>query len=228
MPDISSQILGIQRQQEEELTKTVGRNLGINYIDLIHYQIPADVLQVFSEEEAKKYRVIAYSRVGNTVNYATINVMSEDQKIFVNSRAIEKKLIFKKNICSQTSFNYCLAMYQKIKTDKAAKVEKARIDKLKDWANIVKTLDDITSQIAKVSTTELVDLVLAGAINLNASDVHIESTTLGSRLRYRIDGVLQDVAELKKEQYKALLNRIKNTAKLKLDLSNMPQDGRFE
>ncbi len=77
------------------------------------------------------------------------------------------------------------------------------------------------------NTTELLGIVLAGAINLNASDIHLEPEEEKNQLRVRIDGILQDVLELDKKVYQSLLSRIKLLSKLKLNVSDRPQDGRF-
>lgn len=77
------------------------------------------------------------------------------------------------------------------------------------------------------STTELVGVILAGAIGLNASDIHIEPEEERVRLRIRLDGVLHDILDLNLNLYHRLLSRIKLLSKLKLNVTNKPQDGRF-
>jgi type II secretory ATPase GspE/PulE/Tfp pilus assembly ATPase PilB-like protein len=71
-------------------------------------------------------------------------------------------------------------------------------------------------------------VIFAGAVNTDASDVHIEPAENDCRLRLRIDGVLQDIANMPIESYKKLNSRIKYSAKLKMDVTTVPQDGRFQ
>lgn len=77
------------------------------------------------------------------------------------------------------------------------------------------------------NTTNLLDTILFGAIVLQASDIHIEPQEAQVRLRARIDGVLQDVLMLEQEIYQALLSRLKLLSKIKLNIVDNPQDGRF-
>jgi len=77
------------------------------------------------------------------------------------------------------------------------------------------------------NTTDLLGIVLIGAINLKASDIHIEPEEEKVQFRIRIDGILQDVLKIETKKYKALLSRIKLLSKLKLNVSDRPQDGRF-
>ncbi len=85
----------------------------------------------------------------------------------------------------------------------------------------------IIEQNFKSDISDLVNVVLVGAIHLGASDIHFEPREEDVRLRIRIDGMLQDVLNLPKEIYKFILSRIKLLAGLKLNIHDRPQDGSF-
>ncbi|MFA6376790.1 MAG: GspE/PulE family protein [Candidatus Paceibacterota bacterium] len=88
---------------------------------------------------------------------------------------------------------------------------------------------EIEKRIAEtdVTITQVIEIILAGAIALNTSDIHIEGQENDAKLRVRLDGVLQDVMALNRKPYDALLSRIKLLSEMKLNVSNKPQDGRF-
>jgi len=97
-------------------------------------------------------------------------------------------------------------------------------------AESVKSIVDFGKQIKEHlagNTTELVDVVLAGAIGLQASDIHVEPQEENCRIRVRIDGVLRDVIDLDLATYHNLLSRLKLLSKIKLNITDKPQDGRF-
>jgi type II secretory ATPase GspE/PulE/Tfp pilus assembly ATPase PilB-like protein len=75
--------------------------------------------------------------------------------------------------------------------------------------------------------SELVSKILGGAISLEASDIHIEPEEERAKLRIRMDGILHDVLNFGLPTYRALLSRIKLLSKLKLNVTDRPQDGRF-
>lgn len=77
------------------------------------------------------------------------------------------------------------------------------------------------------NTTNLLDIILFGAVHLEASDIHLEPQADDIRLRVRLDGILQDAAFFKKDIYHNLLSRLKLLSKLKLNVTDKPQDGRF-
>lgn len=78
-----------------------------------------------------------------------------------------------------------------------------------------------------VSATELLEIILAGAISLDASDLHIEPEQEKTKLRVRVDGILHDVVFFDFKPYKTLLSRIKLLSGIKLNITDRPQDGRF-
>jgi len=101
---------------------------------------------------------------------------------------------------------------------------------LKEAQQNIKHLPDLKKAVEDSlvkTTTDLLNAMLVGAIVLNGSDVHIEPQKNDARLRLRIDGILQDVALFEKKLYKSLLSRIKLTSKVKLNITDRPQDGRF-
>jgi general secretion pathway protein E len=124
---------------------------------------------------------------------------------------------------------YAFSLYNKVvpKTSSAVQVKVTGAQK-ETFATGIQGVADLQSKLAQVSTTELLDTLFAGALSLSASDIHLEPGEVKLKARYRIDGVLQDVVELPMSVHKSLASRIKFLAKLKLDVTTLPQDGRFE
>ncbi|KPJ73723.1 hypothetical protein AMJ48_00825 [Parcubacteria bacterium DG_74_1] len=94
----------------------------------------------------------------------------------------------------------------------------------------VKNIADFKEKIVtsfKKEVTEILEIILGGAIALEVSDIHIEPLEEKVKIRSRVDGILQDVLFIEKGTYEALLSRIKLTSGLKLNITDRPQDGRF-
>ena len=101
-------------------------------------------------------------------------------------------------------------------------IEETKRD-IKDIAGFKKKLEERLAQ----SVTELLDIILFGSIILDASDIHVEPQENDARLRIRLDGILQDVIFFDHVVYHHLLSRLKLLSKLKLNITDKPQDGRF-
>jgi len=106
-----------------------------------------------------------------------------------------------------------------IKPEIIQKLEK----EIKDISDFKKNIENFLEK----STTELLEIILGGAIKLNVSDIHIEPVKKETKLRIRVDGILQDVLLFEEKIYRALLSRIKIVSGLKLNIAKSPQDGRF-
>lgn len=94
----------------------------------------------------------------------------------------------------------------------------------------IKNISDLKKEVEKSlikSATEILEIILGGAISLSASDVHIEPEEEMAKIRVRIDGVLLDVITPEKKIYEVLLSRIKLLSGLKLNINDRPQDGRL-
>src|SRR5690606_4859968 len=103
-----------------------------------------------------------------------------------------------------------------------------------DMTRKVTGLDDVKKLIEESLTmkrayrvSKILEIIFAGAVALNASDVHLEPEESGLRLRYRLDGVLVDVLKFDLETFELILSPIKLTSELKLNIKDRAQDGRF-
>jgi len=93
-------------------------------------------------------------------------------------------------------------------------------------ANVAVLEKEFQSTLQK-GATEILEVVFGGGFSLAASDIHVEPGENGAKIRFRLDGMLQEVLSLGKETYSTFLSRIKLIAGLKLNITDRPQDGRF-
>lgn len=100
---------------------------------------------------------------------------------------------------------------------------KALESAIKDLAGLKKAIEsNLTLDISR-----LIEVLFAGAVLLNGSDLHIEPEETEIKLRIRIDGMLHEILKIDKAVYKRLLSRIKLSSGIKLNISDTSQDGRF-
>lgn len=226
--NIQSVIKGYSRQKEEEQTRLVAVENNLPYINLVNYPFTGDVLGFVPEETAKKYAVVAFQRLGNIVRVATPFPFAPGLDEAMNQLGGENKIRFEPHFCSQTSINYALDQYSKL-VKPAAKQTKAEAEEesVEQFLKNVADLEDFGGAIQRVSTTKLFETILSGAIAFNASDIHFEPQAQFIRVRFRVNGELQDVAQITVESYHLLNSRVKNLSGLKLNKNAGPQDGRF-
>ncbi len=219
----------IKRGSEEKNYKDYAKKLHLEYVDLTSYPISPTVLNIIAQEDALKCQTISYLRAGNKVKIATTSPESEDFKNLINSLKEKTGFDFITAITSPADIKSALKLYGLTKTELRKENEVIEISKeeKEKFEQSIKSLRDLKEGLKKVPTTYLLDLILTGALKTEASDIHIESGEKETVIRYRMDGVLHPVISIDKETTKAIISRIKFLAKLKLDTSKLPQDGKF-
>ena len=85
----------------------------------------------------------------------------------------------------------------------------------------------VVEENLELKTSDVIDIIFSGSIGLGASDIHFEPQETQGRLRVRLDGILQDVLLFDLKIYQGLISRIKLLSKVKLNITDKPQDGRF-
>jgi len=101
------------------------------------------------------------------------------------------------------------------------------IKKVKSAKDIEESIETVLAQKKSYRISRILEIILAGAISVDASDIHIEPEESSVRLRYRLDGVLNDILNIDPSIYNLLLSRIKLISNLKLNIKGKAQDGRF-
>lgn len=229
MVDIETTLKYISREEEEKQAQVLAKKYKLSYISLMDYPVLPDVLNIIPEEIAKKERIVAYLRVGKEVKTASAEPSNKNLASVLEKIKQASGYNFSLAVCSQSSYRYAMELYRLFPKTAPTK-EKIEVSKKEEekFKQEIKDLTELKDKIKKVSTTELLDIIFAGAIASESSDIHLEPEEKEMKIRYRIDGVLQDITHLPLSAHKTLLSRIKYLAKLKLDITAKPQDGRFD
>lgn len=227
--DIGKLVNLFSREDEEKQAATTAKKFGMPYINLVGFPIEPDDLQIIPEELAKKYRVVSYQKLNNQIRIATENPENPGLMQFLKQMATTTNQDFIPTVCSPTSLEYALKNYEFIAPPPPT-LDKLVVsqDVLTTAQGQLTTLSGIAAKIRSVTTSQLLEMIFGGAINIGASDVHIEPAEKEVRLRYRIDGVLQDIVGLPTEVYRQAANRIKYLSQMHLDNQKSAQDGRFD
>ena len=220
----------LRREQEEQKAKDLADKLGFSYLDLRVSPIDEYALILAKKEEAMNSKAAIIQKRQKELYVTAVDPDFEPTKNFINSLKAQGYGV-KIFITSQSNLQRAWGKYDLIKVKKVI-TKKAEIDaeQLKKIEEGLTTIKDLADKIEKVknSATELLNTIIAAALKLEASDVHMEIVSKDeTRLRFRIDGVLQDAGGIPFASFKLLLSRIKMLAGMKLNIHDTPQDGRF-
>ena len=224
--DLQSVVRNFDRQQEEQQTAAFAAQKGLPYINLVSYPFVGDILGLIPEETAKTYEIAAFLRSDRTVRVASPDPFKQGLAEVMAELGKKLGVTFQPFICSPTSIRYALERYE-ILIAKPKQEIKLTQEQGASQREVVGSLQELKDAVSRVSTTELLETIISGALSLDASDVHFEPMATSVHVRFRIDGRLIPAVELPEKTYKLLSSRIKTAAKIKLDIKHVAQDGRM-
>lgn len=228
---VSDKLLAkMQHRSEEEETAQFAASLGLPYIDTNIVPVSADSLKLIAETDARKFGVAMIQKKGKIASIVATNPAKEETEEFLRGFSERLGLQIKLFVISNYNFEKVLEKYKKIVFAEILDQLNLTIgeETLSGFESALKELITLKERIKELPVTQVMNIIMAGAYQLGASDVHIEPEEKDFRLRYRIDGVLQDVAFFPLNIHKKIATRIKMMSGMKLNLNDIAQDGTFE
>jgi len=218
----------IRLEQEEKAVEHAAAVAGIPYVNLKGFPITPEALRLLPEERARELKMMPFLLHGEELRIGAVD--AKDQAVIDTAFQIGErhKLHPEIYLISEDGFEKAVEFYKTLPKILEVKkgVEISEEDVARYQAQIHK-VQDVQPLIESVSITDLISVIMAAALEIGTSDVHIEAEEKGIELRYRIDGILQNVALIPRDRWDQLINRIKLIAGLKMNLDSVPQDGRF-
>ncbi len=227
--ELQDKMKEIKLKSKEDEVEAKAQDLNVGYINLKGIPIMPEALRVVPEETSRKFSLICfYYKEMKEIRVAIMEYSQEVQKYLEELSQQYKGIPVRIYLTSQNSMDYAIEMYKAL----------PKIEKYKDDVKILeKDISQAHSQVSdliqlgeklkKASVTEILSLVILTAVKSDSSDIHIEAEEQGIHLRFRIDGVLHDIATLDRDIWEKLVSRIKLDAKLKINIKDQPQDGSF-
>jgi type IV pilus assembly protein PilB len=226
----------LHASEAEQLAQVLAEKYSLPYIDLSKFAINTDALRLVPEAEARAANLAAFKLTGRNLFLALLSPQNEKTQVVLNDLR-NKNYVLNLYLGSEASLERAWERYSEISRSAHTKAGVIDItdEEIVKMAKEVKTLADAQKLIeaeSKIAREEgsisgLLEIVLAGGIATNASDIHVEPQEEQVRLRYRLDGVLQDVAFVEPPLYRHLLSRVKLISGLKLNVQKSAQDGRL-
>ena len=224
----------LRKTEEEGLTSKMADNYGLPYVDLSITPINIESLRFISELEAREAQMAPFNSVDKKIDIAILSPKNTETKKIIK-RLQDKGYIVNLFMASHMSLAKVWERYKDLSYSFETKSGALDIsnEQITDFLNEVHTTNDVIKLIQEILSlkkgykiSRILEIILAGAISTNASDIHLEPEESYIRLRYRLDGMLTDILNFDKETFKLLLSRIKLISNLKLNVSGA-QDGRF-
>lgn len=208
--------------KEEDMLRVLSEQLRIPYIDLLHYKFDPEAVRLLPEIQARRFRAIVLENKPDGVLVGMsdpTNIFAYDEISRLLKRPIKLAVVREKELLRTIDTVYR-------RTDEISGYAEQLSDELAegdiDLASLVSSAD-----VADAPVVRMLSSLFEDAVQIGASDIHIEPDETVLRIRQRVDGVLQEHIMDEVRIAQALVLRLKLMAGLDISEKRLPQDGRF-
>jgi len=225
---LSQILIDLKYVKKKDLLVTLSQDLNIPLINLNKYSIDPTVIELVPREIARHYQLIPLSKMGPTITIAVadpLNIFALDDIKSLTGFDVRLVLADADDIISAIEEYYGKHTHEEIQTVIEHMGEPEVIVSVEEGEESPQQLIKLTQEMPIVRAT---NMILTEAVRLQASDVLIEPMESETRIRYRIDGLLQNARTLPKTLHEAIISRIKVMSELNIAERRLPQDGRLK
>mgnify|MGYP001558678972 CR=1 FL=1 len=231
----NERVRALRKKEEEELAASLSHHHGVPYLDLSTHPINIDALRIMKEADARSAKIAVFDVMDKKIRVAILSP-ENNQTVETIEELRHRGFIPEIFMVSHQSLEKVWDRYRDLSYSMETKsgaldisneetIELTR--KITSLADIKKLIERVLAMKRTYRISKILEIILAGAISLKASDVHLEPEEKDLRLRYRLDGILTDILHFDSETFELLLSRIKLISELKLNIKEKAQDGRF-
>lgn len=223
-----------KREEEEAIYILSQAKYHIPYIDLNSTTIENAALRLLDEKEAREKLMAPFKLMGTTIHVA-VHSPEKDGVNETMARLVQKGYKTVVYMASMASLEKAWVRYKELSFAKASATGSLDIspETILELGSRIQTIPDLKILLDELDnekirqTSRILEIILAGAISMSASDIHIEPQEKETYMRYRIDGVLENVLTFPSSTFKQLNTRIKLLSGMKITMKSIAQDGRF-
>ncbi len=209
---------------EEDLTRISAQAMGVPYVNLTNVTVSEDIVKLLPRETAETYMAVPFGMQQDRLAVGMLDPTNIQAVDFL-SRKVGRPIVT--YLGSRGSIDHVLSQFRSdVAADVASAIDVARVD---DHPQVeAKNPKGLENLVQDAPITRALNAILDYAAQSRASDIHIEPREKELKIRYRIDGILQETMTLPKSIEPALISRIKILSNLRIDEHRIPQDGQFQ
>ena len=218
--------------KEEDIVTCFCRYLSMPPISLAKFKADEEIIKIIPEHVARHYRLVCVSQMGNMLTVAMsdpLNVLAiDDIKALTGYDVIPVVSRLSEITEAVDRFYHHKAEVKKEESidDLVREISDEDIEVIKDIEQI--DIGEVIRSSSEAPIVKMIDALIAEALIKRASDIHIEPYEENIRVRYRVDGALQEAVILPKKIQNAISARLKIMSNLDITQRLVPQDGRFK
>jgi type IV pilus assembly protein PilB len=214
---------------EEEITRMLAKQYRVPAVDLEKVHVDSKILKLIRSDVAYKHLVLPLRKVGRTLTVAMVNptdLGAIDDLKFITQFNIEPVIVGEYTLRKHLE-NYYGSQDEQSMSGLLEEFTETDVEFMEDEDDDV-SVAALQAEVDKAPVVKFINGLLTDAVVKGASDIHIEPFEKEIRIRYRMDGALQEVMKPPFKMKAALTSRVKILADLNIAERRVPQDGRIK
>ena len=214
---------------DEEIAKALATQLMIPFLRLGKTEIPQEIISLVPAEVAENYLLIPVKRTEKGLLVAMVNPLdlyALDDVRFLTQMTIDIAIASQGDILQAIERYYPKRDLER-DFDSELGIDRG-IEVIPPVKKEEKDVDDLMKLTERPPVVRFTNALLADAIRLKASDIHIEPQRSAVIIRYRIDGIMREIMKTDKHVHASLVSRIKVISNMDISIRRKPQDGRSQ
>jgi len=223
---LSTSLVDLRVFSDAELTAFLQKEYRLPLVDPAAMEVPPEVVRLVPSNLARRHHLVAISLTGSTL---TLAMSDPSNLVAINEVKFLTGYDVKVAVAATSSVSQAIGRLY----DEGADYNDVLAQVENDDVELVKVEDDVDVKELERATEDapvvrLVNAILTSAIKRRASDIHLEPFERMFRVRYRVDGVLEEIMKPPLKLKNAITSRIKVMAQLDIAERRLPQDGRIK
>lgn len=234
MRELQGKLKEYKEAEEERLMEYLSEKYTLPVIQITNTKINPEALQIIKETNAREARMAIYKRLKEKLTIAINEPKNENLKKQLQEME-GRGFTYELTLASTKTLEHIWKSYKDIVATSASSpgtltITNEELQKAVEKTTSVEAVQELLKETKSMNRTRRlsknIEYIVAGAIAINTSDIHLEPTRDGGIVRYRVDGILTDIMKMTREEFKQTIIRMKLIAGMKITTKSA-QDGSF-
>lgn len=215
----------LKMTNENEIAEALHRQMGLPLAKIREAKLAPEVISLVPESIVRKHNVLPFELDEENPNILRVAMADPLDIIAVDDLSIVTNMQIEVMVATPSDVHFGIERYYG--NEQVAKMADAYSRERREQQNAREKQEDGNEEVDNAPIVLLVNKIIEQAVNERASDIHIEALEDSVRVRFRIDGVMQEMMRYEKELLNAIVARIKIISGMNISEKRAPQDGRM-
>lgn len=218
-------LIELKFTDENEIAEALHRQMGFSIAKIREAKLAPEVIALLPESIVRKHNVVPFELDSDNPNILRVAMSDPLDILAIDDLSIVTNMQIEVMVATPSDIYFGIERYYG--NEQVAKVAEAYSKERREQQNAREKQDEDNEEVDNAPIVLLVNKIIEQAVNERASDIHIEALEDSVRIRFRIDGVMQEMMRYEKELLNAIVARIKIISGMNISEKRVPQDGRM-